>query len=365
MKVFNTFLLIVFAAVLYGQCGTNGLPDYSFDPTDPNVDSKQFAVEFTDVPPPAASTLDYYVAATADGSVVGCGPVGANAAGRIFGNGQIYFNCNSIVPEAITCTASCTDCQDFKVYYFDVSESLFYPIVTVASGTVVREYAFVDTNPDDNIIDGFSALDAASGTTTSTVNTSLANSDFNSFFTNLPVVLSYFYGEQSDKNISLNWGVESEDGNESFVVERSFDGTIFTDVAEVAGRGDSNESFDYSAVDENPAAGANYYRLRQNDFEGSFTYSSVVLVNFDGADAGAMSVSPNPAEDQFSVRLSGNWSAESVSGKLIEASGRLIKDWQQLPGTSTTIDLNGVAAGVYQLMMTDGKNRLVQRVVVR
>ena len=363
MKIFNTLFLIVLSLTLYGQCGTNGLPDYSFDPTDPDVDSKQFAVEFIDIPPPEMNTLDYYVAATSGGSVVGCGPVGANASG-VFGNGQVFFNCDATIPEAISCSGmGCTDCQNFQVYYYDVSLDMFYPI-TEGNSTVVREYAFVDAD-ENAIIDGFGATDVSAGTTESTVNVSLGNSDFNSFFTVFPVSFAVFTGAQMEKSVELNWTTASEISNEFFTVERSTTGENFNEIGEVAGAGYSRVAIDYDFTDDSPTEGTNFYRIRQNDTDGSISYSSILLIDFQGAAAGTMTVSPNPATNFLSVRLTENWAAESVSGMLLEASGRSVKEWQQRPGTSNSIDLAGIPAGIYQLMMANGKNRRIQRIVVR
>ncbi|TXF89758.1 T9SS type A sorting domain-containing protein [Neolewinella aurantiaca] len=377
MKIFYTFLFCLCSLGAAAQCNGAGgaFPAFGFTPGPPPIDdSKQFALQISGLPLPDSGNgeLDYFAVTTAEGNVVGCGPVSSNGSVAI-GNMQINFECGNTVPEALNCAATpaCDNCETFQVFYYDVSTQLYYQLENTSNPGSPLEFLFVDVNDNgdgtfgDGIVDGYGATEAVSGANTEDADVSSATMNFEDFFLPLPVSFAAFTGQQAEKSIELDWVTATESGNDFFAVERSNSGSDFEEVGRVAAAGDSEVATSYEFIDRTPAEGLNYYRLRQIDADGDFSFSSVLLIDFKGADAGAMIVSPNPATNHLSVRLSGDWSAETVNGQLFGASGRLIKNWQQRPGTSSTIDLAGVPAGIYQLRMNDGKTRQIQRVIVR
>lgn len=377
MKTIFTILTCLCGFALAAQCNGAGgpFPAFGFTPGPPPIDdSKQFALQVTGLPVPDTNNgeLDYFAAVTAEGNVVGCGPVSSDGTSAV-GTMNINFECGNTVQEALNCAATiaCGNCESFQVFYYDASTQLFHQLENTGSPNAPLEFQFTDSEDNgdgtfgDGVVDGYGATEAVTGANTENIDGLSGTPNFGDFFQALPVSLIAFSGNQNDKTIDLTWSTASETSNESFTIERSAAGENFIEIGEVTGAGDSQVAIDYDFTDDRPVNGNNFYRLRQNDLDGSTSYSSVLLVDFQGADAGAMTVSPNPATDFLSIRLSGNWAAESVNGTLLEASGRVVRDWQQLAGTSSSIDLAGVPAGIYQVMMTDGKNRQVQRVVVR
>ena len=98
----------------------------------------------------------------------------------------------------------------------------------------------------------------------------------------LPIELLEFTGEPDGKTVVLNWITASEINNRIFIVERSNDGKNFKPVGELPGAGNSNTIRKYSLIDDDPKMGVNYYRLRQEDYDGTFSYSDWVAVNFTG-----------------------------------------------------------------------------------
>jgi autotransporter-associated beta strand protein len=100
-----------------------------------------------------------------------------------------------------------------------------------------------------------------------------------SIITVLPISLTSFTGKAVDKNILLNWATASEINNNYFEVMHSADGKTFSATGKVNGSGNSTEAKNYSFTDENPAAGTNYYKLVQHDFDGKTTSSEVVAID--------------------------------------------------------------------------------------
>ncbi len=92
----------------------------------------------------------------------------------------------------------------------------------------------------------------------------------------LPIKLTSFTAACDNNVVDLKWSTASETNNDYFTIERSKDIQEWTDVLNVNGAGNSNTTLNYTATDDRPYIGTTYYRLKQTDFDGAFTYSDVV-----------------------------------------------------------------------------------------
>ena len=91
----------------------------------------------------------------------------------------------------------------------------------------------------------------------------------------LPVELIAFSAKcENDKNI-INWTTVSETNNNYFIVEKSANATDFEIITKTLGAGNSISILNYSAEDLKPFA-TTYYRLKQVDFNGKYTYSELI-----------------------------------------------------------------------------------------
>ncbi|UOG73716.1 T9SS type A sorting domain-containing protein [Hymenobacter tibetensis] len=100
----------------------------------------------------------------------------------------------------------------------------------------------------------------------------------------LPVELISFDAKYNNSQVVLRWATASEKDALNFAVERSSDAKNFSPVAVVQAAGNSSTRRDYEATDRNVRNGLSYYRLKQTDLDGTFTYSPVVPVQV-GDDA--------------------------------------------------------------------------------
>lgn len=143
----------------------------------------------------------------------------------------------------------------------------------------------------------------------------------------LPIELLSFTAIANAKNgVDLTWVTALEINNDFFTIERSKDGVNFEEVTNVAGAGNSSETRTYNTVDENPAAGVNYYRLKQTDFDGAFEYSSIASVNIGSTEPTVeVTVYPNPANvgQQIQVNI-GTADADYTIEVYEIGSGKLI-----------------------------------------
>ena len=99
----------------------------------------------------------------------------------------------------------------------------------------------------------------------------------------IPVELTSFAANVSDKEISVMWSTATELNNRGFELERKLDG-IWEKVTFIEGRGTTTEKSDYSYSDKfkyDGFQGTVQYRLKQIDFDGTSTYSKAISVEVD------------------------------------------------------------------------------------
>ncbi len=106
---------------------------------------------------------------------------------------------------------------------------------------------------------------------------------YNQVATPLPIQLISFKGKKVGIDNELEWTTASELNNDFFTIERTYDGTIFETVGTQSGAGNSNALLDYFLIDYNVRPVINYYRLKQTDYDGQFTFSDVISI--DNTDA--------------------------------------------------------------------------------
>lgn len=119
----------------------------------------------------------------------------------------------------------------------------------------------------------------------------------------LPVELITFRGEKQGENVLLSWATAHELNNALFEVERSLDGTEFVKIGERMGAGNSMALINYNFEDVAAFKKASvfYYRLKQVDFDGKFSYSNTIVVQEGIRNLADSKVVPNPFAGGASV----------------------------------------------------------------
>ena len=170
----------------------------------------------------------------------------------------------------------------------------------------------------------------------------------------LPVSFDKFSAEAQTNRIKLAWSTFSEQANRHFEVERSSDGVNFELLTTVPGKGNKSEPSFYTAFDNNPQSGVNYYRLSQTDINGKKTVLSVVPVSFKLDDALTVNVYPNPVSSEINLSLT-NYQG-SFKTVLSTIDGRVIHQEEIEAKAGQSIYLLSLAskpaAGTYILQVT-------------
>ncbi len=172
-----------------------------------------------------------------------------------------------------------------------------------------------------------------------------------------------FEAQPLDNSVQLAWATSSEEGVSHFELQHSLNGNDFNTVGNVAAKGTENgESYTWPHAD--PREGSNWYRVRMVGADGVASFSEIREVQFGGAHALAIGLSPNP------VRRGGELQLQLVTGNALNwtiygmGDGRELLKGQHTNGMAATLPTNQLAAGVYGLKLEgDGKVQMMKFVV--
>ncbi|MBJ7427639.1 MAG: SBBP repeat-containing protein [Bacteroidia bacterium] len=162
----------------------------------------------------------------------------------------------------------------------------------------------------------------------------------------LPVKLISFNATLANEKVNCTWETASEINNDYFTIERSKDGNGFESLGNVKGQGNSNSNTRYSYIDNNPFSGISYYRLKQTDFDGKYTYSDIKKVGLDkelGSEISLYYENNNPI-----VKINSLTESNTII-ELINLNGtKLLSNEQQIIKGENTFAINGnIMAGLY------------------
>jgi hypothetical protein len=169
----------------------------------------------------------------------------------------------------------------------------------------------------------------------------------------LPVILSGFSAQSNgDGTATLKWGTAMEANSSLFEIERSADGSAWNAIGTVKAQGNASLPTSYSYTDAGMLTGANYYRLKMVDLDGSAVYSEVKVLQ--GTMISHLSFFPNPARDYVNVTLCGTRAGAMVTVRLVNQAGVVLQEKSVSGGTGTTVTfpLQQAASGWYVLYVS-------------
>jgi hypothetical protein len=205
----------------------------------------------------------------------------------------------------------------------------------------------------DGTVAGFGPFTLAS-------NTLLANP--------LPVVFDNVRAFEKGDGVQVEWSNMTEKDVASYTVERSANGSDFSGIAQQLPTSNQNDQADYTAFDDAPLAGVNYYRIKAEETTGKIVYSKILSVNH-GVTAQRLSLYPNPVKgNQVNISLS-NISRGQYDLRVINAAGQdILKQRLNSPGsnmTQTIVLPATIKAGTYHLIITGGEYRETKMFIVQ
>jgi len=184
----------------------------------------------------------------------------------------------------------------------------------------------------------------------------------------VPVELTAFSAEAIQNKVSVRWETATEKNNLGFEIQRSSDKQNFTKIGFVTGAGTTVEKHSYVFTDNTPAAGKNYYRLKQIDVDGSVNYSQIVESGKIIPREFDLSQNyPNPfnPETKLSYQLP---ITGKVSLKVFDIIGRevatLVDEVKEAGTYDVSFNGNGLASGAYFYRIQSGNFVKIKKMIL-
>jgi hypothetical protein len=158
--------------------------------------------------------------------------------------------------------------------------------------------------------------------------------------------------------LMLTWRTSSEDNNQTFVIEKSDNGSTFSNIGNVKGAGTSRDKKAYNYLDVQATGKKIFYRLKQVDFDGTFSYSEVLIVNkkLDN-NLVVVQMTSETASRLFACMIDAQIDGDAKL-QLLDTSGKPV--WQGTQKITAglnniTVDLSAHREGTYKFVVTMGK----------
>jgi hypothetical protein len=182
----------------------------------------------------------------------------------------------------------------------------------------------------------------------------------------LPIELVDFKGKYLNNQSVLSWVTASEKDNDYFILERSEDAREFTPIGKIDGAGNSNSFLNYQFVDIKPINQVAYYRLKQVDFDGQFSYSQVIALRNNQKLSAELKAYPNPSDGHFLITNIPFDEGEDFVCQVYNLQGELLKKDLQISNASGNLllQLNDLKSGVYWVSITNGYTTATTKVVL-
>ena len=165
----------------------------------------------------------------------------------------------------------------------------------------------------------------------------------------LPVTFSDFTVKTDGCKAKLQWKTSFEQNNSHFLVEHSTDGIRFSTIGQVSATGNSTTIQTYKYTDNTPAAGANYYRVTQIDFDGKQRSTPIVLVKIKCDASPVVKIYPNPASNTLYIQSS----KTVMQVNVLNSGGQPVLKYAPSTHGSGIFDMNiqQLPAGIYMLQI--------------
>jgi hypothetical protein len=185
----------------------------------------------------------------------------------------------------------------------------------------------------------------------------------------LPIDLLNFSANITPENyIKLDWTTLAEIDNDYFSVERSknIENQEWEEITKVLSDKTNSPSspLNYHTYDKNPYQGIAYYRLKQTDFNGDFTYSKIISVNNNKSQKVEITIYPNPTNSLFTIKGNNltNLSVENID--IFNMLGQSVKKVVKIDtkeAQSLIVSLEDVPMGFYTLKIFDNTFKILKQ----
>jgi hypothetical protein len=182
----------------------------------------------------------------------------------------------------------------------------------------------------------------------------------------LPIELLDFRGKYINNQSVLSWVTASEKDNDYFILERSENARDFTQIGKIDGAGNSNSFLNYQFIDVKPIDQVAYYRLKQVDFDGQYSYSQVIALRNNQKLNAELKAYPNPSNGNFLITNIPFDEGDDFVCQVYNLQGELMRKDLHISDASGNLllQLNELKSGVYWIRLTNGYTTVSARVIL-
>jgi hypothetical protein len=184
----------------------------------------------------------------------------------------------------------------------------------------------------------------------------------------VPVELTSFSVSVYESDVILTWSTATETNNAGFEIQRREGKSEFSIIGFVPGHGTTTESKSYKFIDANLASGSYTYKLKQIDFNGTFSYSSEVSVDINAPIQFELAQNyPNPFNPSTTIKFSLPQSA-FVTLKVYNILGQevstLVNGFTEAGIHSINFDASNLNSSIYLYKLEAGQYSYVRKMTL-
>jgi hypothetical protein len=175
----------------------------------------------------------------------------------------------------------------------------------------------------------------------------------------IPVRWVSFKGNRTSAGNQLTWTTATEENNSHYEVEHSSNGSSYAKLATVNSSGNSNSLQTYQYLHGISTPGNHYYRIKQVDRDGNFTYTGVVLIKILEKNSNSITIYPNPAKNTVFIGFE-NTPALPYTIQMVSPLGQvLLTKTITQASNQEDLDISKLPKGLYYLHIADDKQRML------
>jgi concanavalin A-like lectin/glucanase superfamily protein/type IX secretion system substrate protein len=174
----------------------------------------------------------------------------------------------------------------------------------------------------------------------------------------LPLDWRSFTGEIAQNKILLQWQIANSKENDHFDVERSTDAQNFSSIGTLpANNNATTANISFSFADANPENGINYYRIKQTDVDGTYSYSKIIALTFQNSSAEIKLLSNPVQSNELTVLNNGGELIKEIN--IVDVTGRLLTHkYLNTQNSSIPIGLNNLSRGCYFIQVNTSTKKM-------
>ena len=179
-----------------------------------------------------------------------------------------------------------------------------------------------------------------------------------------PVKFTLFTVTLKNNDAVLNWNAAQDEALSHYVIQRSTDGTTYTDIATVFASASMN--YAYTDKNVNTSTSSVYYRIVGVDKTKATAASTVKMIRLTKAEAASIAIAafPNPVVNDLRITLPAAWQGKAVTFEVYNTAGTLAKATQASNASQIeNITVSNLTKGFYMIKAICGGETAAQRIV--